>query len=1004
MFNRRGSSSTFSSKNYLLLKMYHIKSYSFKTRKIAICGKAKCREQYRFFHNATYLEDLKMYDINFIERVKTDSKERYKEGETYGNVQENSANVELKRGYSQCSRDVIPKDCKYDIYGKHEKYGKYCKDGEEEEDLKYKESPSSSNPNEVQKNRETIKNKLIYELLTGKENESERIYYLLEFLSNEKCNNNNNFSTLFMITKMYKNVIMKKDKARCSNTKIINYVKESINFVTHYYRYHDYLFKCFELLCIFNISDIKLYQKVLYLILKHSTNEETNIISCYYIIKHLYSKKLYNKLIGNLLAKYLMRKSFFNFLEKQNCVKSSFLIFLNYIIHSNVCIISHDVLQKYVHYFSDVILVKHLEYKNVSNVNELIEFQNILLTCNFYNDKLNSLIKKYIQTFLNTIISPFDMLLLSSNLLLSFTRNDHILIFPNKKCPNYFSEIPSEGEKMINNVTQFNQNYRNFLCMKTLANTVVRTNDNYISNVNTNTNLDYILRYFVLSSYCHFTLFSNWWSDTSIYWKLKKKKKKKTILRERLPYKNHLREKITHLLNVILYKYKYSKKASQNNVEQEEQNALLENQQERKNIKEENELQLLRYKYVPYLFKSLVRISIFNSNFIRSEPIILLFENLFLDCVNAYITNYEMERGKNYMNTDNSATKNDQRKLGHSITYTNCTNNEISNIVYRLIKTHKQSDLLENYNLSLYEISSICECSFLLKYLQEKEMENMEVRFTLNTSVDIFEKTLYMFLDKISIKCMNTKLNHFILNRHYLHNILLHEYVNYGNAFFKYYLLLRVILPLLFSDSLSECLSVTRRTLVHIMSFLFVSKLSSCSSLRDDINETAFDISRSRNNNSNINSNINSNNNHTSNNANDNTINSNSSSNSIILNNYIKWENSIISINNQRRIRKKTKTKRFLLDFIYAGELMRPTSIYIMCLFQITKYDDMYDYFLRDVLKTDYITPENKTEFSIFINKLSASTNVSIRRILNDNRKKKKKKYKKPNTQVHTAY
>ncbi|CRG93506.1 conserved Plasmodium protein, unknown function [Plasmodium gallinaceum] len=911
------------------IKFYDVKWINIKSNKLVIYLDFNIRERICYFHNLKYKKDFKN-EKNYKEYMEDKDNLKscgIKENEINVKNNENKNNESNVKCYEHLVKNI---DIKYNNNYLYQ----YSENNDKCENNKRLEV--KGNFNDLQINQDKIEN-MIHKLLIENKNDKNEIIYVLELISNEK--NSNNFFNLFILSKLYKNIIVNETSF---NDNLINYVKKNVNFIISN-RHYNNLYNCFELLSIFKINEIKLYRKIIYLIIKDSTNIEENIISCYFIIKHLYDNKIYNRLVGNILIKFLMKNFFFDFLKKQKYEKSMYLLFLYYLLHCRINI-PPIILDKYVQCYNDIIS-KNLTTKCINDSNKLISFQNILLKCNFFNSKFNILVKENIELYLK-FLNPFDILTLTTNILINFTSNDNILFynrnFTNKNNQNFF-------EKEKKDIKCFNKNYDNFLSMKYLTDLVIRTTDNYISNSN---NLDHILRYFILSSYCHLSLFSNWWSDTSIYWKLKKKKKAKRILVSRLPYKNHFREKISYLLNIILYKYKYSKNS--NEIMKEKVNAEYSVETNNKNdinneINKINDINfLIKYRYITYLFKSYIRISIFNLDNIKNEDFISLFQNLFSDYVNLYISNYEDRSNLVVMKNDNDSKKNEKNELGE-ITFSDDCNKYMKLKNIDNVNNSKYFYFCLDNNISLYEISSICECFFLLKYLHEKSLNNTGENLIINND-DMFEKTLYIFFDRISIILLNKKLSHTILNDENICKELLNKYLNYGDIFFNYYLLLRVTLPLLYSKKLQERLSITRKILVHIMSLLFVTDGLSSTPFKD-MNEIIVE-------------------------------------NHNFLNNFIKWENNIISINNQRRIRKKTKENKFLLDFIYANEFIRPSFIYIMCLNKITKCDDMYCDLLKNIFKIDYITTENKNNFANFINNLYNTLNISNIRC---NRKKKRK-------------
>ncbi|CDU17149.1 conserved Plasmodium protein, unknown function [Plasmodium yoelii] len=788
---------------------------------------------------------------------------------------------------------------------------------------------------------------MISEIKIGDINNEEKIYSFLSKLLNKKYSKES-FLNLLSLTEFYKTSIIYSQKNILLNKNIINNILNNINFIIKNKDY-NYMFKCFELMCIYKISNLKIFQKIIYFILKYNKKDEEKIITMNYIITYLYNNKIYDKLICILLVKYIFSKDnyFFNFLKNQNNIKHNFLSFIIYITKIN-------------DYFKELQIFKFLKIDNIlkiysdyfcyeiksnlnfiNNIKDIIILQNIFLKWEFYDYNFYLLIKEYINYSL-TYLNISNVLHLMSNMLLTFTTNDRILFDHQNISVSNLKKIEKNKTHNNSSIPYVNHNYKIFLSNKYLIDSIIRTIDHNISN-NTH-DIDSVLKYITLSSYSHFMLYHNWWLNTNIYdklkWKNKRKNKKnniKALIQSKLPFKNHFNEKISYLLNIVLIKYNSINTTNninnkfENNLSQfsNHENDFISNM----NI---NYTPLINNKYLPYIFKTFIRASLFDYNLIKNEKFCFFFENLFTECVNSYISLYE-NHDKNII---------DNIKIEENNLWELHPNNNN-------FKIQEENILKQKMNKkSLYEISSICECFFLLKYFQQKNKnKTIIINTQINIPNDIFENNLYIFLDRINRMFFNNKLNNSDLNRHYIHNILFENYLNHENYFFNYYLLLRILLPLIFNNTLEECLKITKQVIAHIISLPFVKKLlqlppniiSNSSNYTNNINNTDLKLS-----------------------------------NELIFKRWYKWENNIITINNKRKIRKKIKEKMNMLDFIQAGEFIRPTYIYILCLYKISKSEYIFEYFLKDISKIYTIQFETaKNKMTNFIHSLYEEINIS---------------------------
>ncbi|GAB65114.1 hypothetical protein PCYB_051320 [Plasmodium cynomolgi strain B] len=491
------------------------------------------------------------------------------------------------------------------------------------------------------------------ELLTMNEEDPEIMIHIVNHLETTK-KTNRSFLHFLTLSTLHKQEIEKDQKGVYYNDRIRDHLIEYLHFAVKNNHYH-YLFKIFELTCLYKIDDVELLRQVVEQILIQTTNEEEKIIHCYWIVKHLTGKKKHDRIIAVLLAKYLFNDSFFNFLQRNACISSSFVTLLSYVSDSvgyypngSVLPPLHCTLRNYARHFNSK-LEKEIEQKIVNNVEELAKMQEIFLKNGFYDDDFNLLIKRLVLTC-TSYINPFDLLVLSSNVLLNFSRNDHPLLCPSEQ---QAGGTPLEGSSP--NVANFPKRYRSFLSAKTMIDLVIRTNDPYIAN--TCNELQYIQRYLLLCSYCHFTLFSNWWADTVICDKLKKKKRPhKAVVRSRMPYKKHLADQVSHLLDMLLHRYGGS---SQEGVDPYVTvDAVQKNRPS--GIPPGDPIS----KYLPYLLKSFMRVTITKPEMIRNQSFILFFEEIFLHIVDSFVEKYEQgKRGIGVdANNQSSRTNNESVK------------------------------------------------------------------------------------------------------------------------------------------------------------------------------------------------------------------------------------------------------------------------------------------------------------------------------------------------------
>ncbi|VEV55649.1 conserved Plasmodium protein, unknown function [Plasmodium vinckei vinckei] len=823
---------------------------------------------------------------------------------------------------------------------------------------------------------------MINEIKIGDINNDQNIYSLLIKLSNEK-DSKENFLNLLALTEFYKTSIICNQNI-LSNKNIINNILNNINYIIKNEDY-NYMLKCFELMCIYKITNLKTLQKIIYTILKYNKKDQDKIITMNYIITYLYNNQIYDKLIGILLIKYIFSQDnyFFNFLNNQTNIKHNFLSFIIYITKINNHFKSiHNfkdlkifnfmeidkILKIYSNYFCHEIKSNLNFTNNHNNIQDIIILQNIFLNLKFYDHNFNLIIKEYINYSL-TYLNTYNVLHLMSNMLLSFTTNDKILFTPNISLSNLKKMEKTKPNQIVNKEIQndisipyVNYNYKNFLSNKYLIGSIIRAIDHNISN-NIH-DIDIVLKYITLSSYSHFILYHNWWANTNIYDKLKsinkrknKKNNIKALIQSKLPFKNHFIEKVSYLLNAVLIKYN-SVNTTNNLLNQFENNSPQPTTHENDLISNVNinYTPLINNKYFPYIFKTFIRASLLDYNLIQNEKFEFFFQNLFTECVNSYISLYE-----NYNPNINDNIKNAEKKM-QDLHPNNANLPESYSVINNdNLKIHEQNKLKYEMNKkSLYEISSICECFFLLKHFQQKNKTTI-IDTQINMLNDIFENNLYIFLDRINRIFFNTKLNNSDLNKHYIHNTLFENYLNHENSFFNYYLLLRTILPLLFSNTLEECLNITKQVIAHIMSTPFIKKTLPLPA--NIVSHTLVYTTTGDNNKIDFKPSVNT-----------------------IFKRWLKWENNIITINNKRKIRKKIKEKIHILDFIQAGEFIRPSYIYILCLYKITKYPYIYEWFLKDISQTYTIQFETtKTHMTNFIHSLYDETNMSTLNYINKN-------------------
>ncbi|CAD2101090.1 hypothetical protein YYG_04262 [Plasmodium vinckei petteri] len=823
---------------------------------------------------------------------------------------------------------------------------------------------------------------MINEIKIGDINNEKNIYSLLIKLSNEK-DSKENFLNLLSLTEFYKTSIICNQNIM-SNKNITNNILNNINYIIKNKDY-NYMLKCFELMCIYKITNLKIFQKIIYSILKYNKKDEEKTITMNYIITYLYNNKIYDKLIGRLLIKYIFSQDsyFLNFLNNQTNIKHNFLSFIIYITkinnHFKFALNFKDlkifnfmeidkILKIYSNYFCHEIK-SNLNFSNNHNtIQDIIILQNIFLNFEFYDHHFNLIIKEYINYSL-TYLNTSNVLHLMSNMLLSFTTNDRILFSPNISVCDLKKMEKTKTQQLVNKEIQnnisipyVNYNYKIFLSNKYLIDSIIRTIDHNISN-NIH-DIDIVLKYITVSSYSHFMLYHNWWSNTNIYDKLKsinkrknKKNNIKALIQSKLPFKNHFIEKISYLLNAILIKYN-SVNIPNNVPNQFENNSSQSITHENNFISNMNinYTPLINNKYFPYIFKTFIRASLIDYNLIQNENFGFFFQNLFTECVNSYISlheNYYSNMNDNIKIEENKMQELHPNNVNLPESYSPANNNNL--------KIHEQNKLKYEMNKkSLYEISSICECFFLLKHFQQKNKTTI-IDTQINMLNDIFENNLYIFLDRINRILFNTKLNNSDLNRHYIHNILFENYLNHENSFFNYYLLLRTILPLLFSNTLEECLNATKQVIAHIISIPFIKKTLPLPA--NIASHTSIYTTTGDNNKIDFKPSI-----------------------DTIFKRWLKWENNIITINNKRKIRKKIKEKIHMLDFIQAGEFIRPSYMYILCLYKITKSPYIYESFLKDISQTYTIQFETtKTHMTNFIHSLYDETNMSTFNYINKN-------------------
>ncbi|EUD67107.1 hypothetical protein C922_02691 [Plasmodium inui San Antonio 1] len=783
---------------------------------------------------------------------------------------------------------------------------------------------------------------------------------------------NRSFLDFLTLSTLHKQEIEKEQKRFYWKDKIRDHLREYLHFAIKNNHY-NYLFKIYQLTCLYKIDDLELLRELLEQILIHTSNEEEKVIHCYWIVKELTGKKKHDMIIAVLLAKYLFNDSFFNFLQRNACINTSFVTLLSYVSDSigyypdrSVLPSLHCTLKKYARHFNSR-LEKDIEPKMVNNVEELAKVQEIFLRNGFCDDDFNLLIKRLVLTS-TSYVNPFDLLVLSSNVLLNFACSYHSFLFPSEQ---QGGATHLEGRSFPNrdnspNGDNFSKRYRNFLSAKTMTDVVIRTNDPYIAN--TCNELEYIQRYLLLCSYCHFTLFSNWWADTVIFDRLKKKRRPhKAVVRSRMPYKSHLADQVSHLLGVLLYKY--------GNSGQKEVHpyVAVDAVQSRP---DGNPPECSISKYLPYLLKSFMRVGIIKPEIISNESFILFFEEIFLHLVDVSVAKYKQGRRGRGVDANNQGSRTDSAvfKVTRECAphYGTHPGDNLKREERNILPSANHKPLYTKDELSLYDLSSICECFFLVKLMQggvspgrrmlarkglsllhtssnEREKQS---NCPLDKSRDAFEKTLYIFLERLP---PSSQLH---LNDHRCHPLdkqdILKELINKikscAEPVFLYYLLLRTILPILFCDTREDSLDVTKRTISCILSLPFrtniIVKGSSPSQGCDSTHEQFHHI----------------------------------------LKGLTQWENCVISINSQRRIRMQTKRKGLPFDFLYAGDFLRPSSIFLLCLNEMVKWEHVYLPFLQEIFISDHFSEGDKASFSDLVRGARDSVDFSVFRFLRERR------------------
>ncbi|ANQ06897.1 Uncharacterized protein PCOAH_00010180 [Plasmodium coatneyi] len=795
------------------------------------------------------------------------------------------------------------------------------------------------------------------ELLTIHKEDAEIMVHIINHLKTAR-KTSRSFLDFLTLSTLHKEQIEKEQKQLYCSDKIRDHLTEYLHFAVKNNHYH-YLFNIYELTCLYKIDDVELLRQLLEQILIHTTNEEEKVIHSYWIVKNLTEKKKHDRVIAVLLAKYLFNDSFFNFLQRNACISSSFVTLLSYVSDSigyypngSVLPSLHCTLRKYALHFNSK-LEKEIEPKMLNNVEELAKMQEIFLKNGFYDDDINLLIKRLVVTC-TSYVNPFDLLVLSSNVLLSFAKNDHPLLYPSEQQGGV---TPLEGS--LPNADNFPKRYRNFLSAKTMIDVVIRTNDPYMAN--TCNDLEYIQRYILLCSYCHFTLFSNWWADTVICDKLKKKRKPhKAVVRSRMPYKSHLADQVSHLLEALLQRYGGSS--------QEEVNPCItvDAVQSRPDCNPPGDT---ISKYLPYLLKSFMRVAINKPEMIHNQSYILFFEEIFLHIVDAFVAKYEQGKRGSSLNENNASVKMTRE---YAPNYGAHPGDNSKKDKSNLLPSANHRPLYKDDELSLYELSSICEFFFLVKLIKgsvspkrrmvarkgvsllhasSNERENQN-NCPLDKSRDAFEKTLYIFLERLppSSELHSNGQDVITLDKQDILKVLMNKIRSCAEPVFLYYLMLRTILPILFCDTREECLDVTKRTISCILSLpfrtdIFVKGLSPTQD--DDSTEKQFHH---------------------------------------ILRRLTQWENCVISINSQRRIRVQTKRRGLPYDFFYAGDFLRPSSIFLLCLNEMAKWEDVYQPFLEEVFISDHLSEGNKKSFSDLIRGARDSVDFSVSRFLRERR------------------
>ncbi|VUZ93955.1 conserved Plasmodium protein, unknown function [Plasmodium vivax] len=804
------------------------------------------------------------------------------------------------------------------------------------------------------------------DLLTRHEKDAAIMTHIVNSLTTAE-KTNGSFLNLLTLSTLHKQEIEKEQNALCCKDKIRDHLREYLHFAIKN-NHHHYLFNIYELTCLYRVDDVELLRQVVEQILIHTTSEEEKVIHCYCIVKHLAGKKKNDRVIALFLANHLFNDSFFNFLQRNACVSSSFVNILSYVsdaigYNPNGAFLPslHCALRKYASHFISR-LEKEIEPKMVNNVEELAKMQEIFLKNGFYDDDFNLLIKRLVLSC-SSYVNPLDLLVLSSNVLLSFARSDHLLLPRSEHqggaTPPEEGSFPKGGNSKGENPPKW---YRTFLSAKSMADVVIRTSDPYMAN--TCSHPEHIQRYLLLCCYCHFTLFSNWWADTAIRHRLEKKRRPhKAVLRSRVPYKSHLADQVSHLLAVLLHRYGGSARG--------EEDPHVDIHAVGSGPGDKHPGDHLS-KYLPYLLKSFLRVGLTKPEMLHNQSFIQFFEEIFLHIVDAFVAKYEQGRRGSAVDAKNQGSCTNKASIQMTRGGAPHKGDNLKWEESNLLPSANHPPLYTNDELSLYELSSICECFFLVKLMQGKvlpkrrklsrkgviplqassdERENQS-NCPLDKSRDAFEKTLYIFLGKFppSGELHLNGQHHHPLDEQDILKGLISQMRSCSEPIFLYYLMLRTILPILFCDTRERSLDVTKRIISFVLSIPFrrdilvkgLSPAQGTDSTHKHLHQ--------------------------------------------ILKRLTQWENCAISINSQRRIRIQTKGRGLPFDFVYAGDFLRPSSIFLLCLNEMTKWEDVYRPFLQEVFTTDHFSDENKASFSDLVQGARDSVDFSVSRFLRERR------------------